>query len=69
MSIGERQKIMSNERTSKMKQIAVIKYGGGINLRYFVEQEKRLGHAILLCEGHCEVYATPSQPNFAEKGK
>lgn len=40
-------------RTMKKKLAGVIRFGGGINVRHWVEEAKKKGFVILLQDNHC----------------
>ena len=44
------------EIKKSMKQVAVIVYGGGLNARWYINEFKRHGYAVLLCDGYCAIY-------------
>jgi hypothetical protein len=37
-------------------QVAVVVYGNGINARTYINEYKRRGCKILLCNNHCRIY-------------
>jgi len=44
----------------KGAQIGAIVYGSGINHRDYIDDAKRRGLVVVLCDGYCEVW-TPAK--------
>lgn len=39
-----------------VKQIGVIVFGGGLNARHWIEEAKKDGYYVLICNGYAELY-------------
>jgi hypothetical protein len=44
------------EITEKMKQVGVITYGNGINVRSFAQSAEKKGYLVLFCDGFAKLY-------------
>ena len=49
------------ERTKNMKQTGIINFGPDIVTRYWIEEAKREGKAVLILDDHAEVYEKVKQ--------
>ncbi|HEY4489893.1 MAG TPA: hypothetical protein VJC12_01395 [Candidatus Paceibacterota bacterium] len=47
---------MAKREKGLLKQVGLIMFGGGLNARHWIDEAKKAGYYVLICDGRAELY-------------